>query len=202
MNWLAHLLLSEQSPEARVGNVLADILPIGALRALPDGFQNGVTRHRAIDAFTDRHPIYRQSVTRLEPPFRRYGGVVIDVFYDHLLTNAWSAHCAVPLTEFVAQFHADVEICRPQIPRDAAVIFDRMRAGSWLTSYGDMQGVRITLERIARRLRRPFDLGAATQELDRHYAALSHDFTEFFPEIAARFPGLAAPATRGDQHLS
>src|SRR5262245_35575717 len=117
MNWLAHLLLSDRSPEARVGNVPADILPIGALRSLPATFQSGVARHRAIDAFTDQHPSYRQSVARLQPPFRRYGGVIIDVFYDHLLTASWPRHSNVPLAEFVAQFHDDVEVCRPHLPR-------------------------------------------------------------------------------------
>jgi acyl carrier protein phosphodiesterase len=187
MNWLAHLVLSESSPAFRVGNVLADILPIGELRALPDTFQAGVLRHRAIDSFTDRHPVFRRSVARLEPPFRRYGGVVIDVFYDHLLTASWTRHSELPLAEFVAQFHSDVESCRSDIPHDAYVLFDRMRAGSWLTSYSDLAGVRTTLDRIARRLRRPFDLGASIDELDRHYGALSRDFSEFFPEITARF---------------
>src|SRR5262245_47471951 len=131
MNWLAHLVLSEPSPEARVGNVLADILPIGAQRALPESFQNGMARHRAIDSFTDHHPIYRQSVARLVPPFRRFGGVVIDVFYDHLLTTSWARYSTVPLPEFVARFHADVEQCREHIPRDALVLFERMRMAGW-----------------------------------------------------------------------
>jgi acyl carrier protein phosphodiesterase len=63
-----------------------------------------------------------------------------------------------------------------------------MRTGEWLTSYGDVGGVRITLSRMSQRLRRPFDLGGAAHELDRHYTELGQDFAEFFPQIKAHFP--------------
>jgi acyl carrier protein phosphodiesterase len=187
MNWLAHLVLSEPDPAFRVGNVLADILPITEIRQLPESFQAGIARHRAIDSFTDKHPIFRQSVARLNPPFRRYGGVVMDIFYDHLLTTRWLQHNETPLRDFVAQFHADVEVCRPEIPAHAYAILHRMRSGQWLTSYGDIDGVRLTLTRMSMRLKRPFDLGSAADELQRHYVALDQDFAEFFPQIRTQF---------------
>src|SRR5262245_56107943 len=132
MNWLAHLVLSEPAPAFRVGNLLTDILPITELRALPDPFQPGIERHRAIDAFTDRHPTVKSSSERLNASFRRYGGVIMDIFYDHFLTNSWSHHVAVDLGEFVNAFHDDVEACRVEIPAGAYGILQRMRAGAWL----------------------------------------------------------------------
>jgi acyl carrier protein phosphodiesterase len=187
MNWLAHLVLSEPTPEFRVGNVLADILPITAIRELPAAFQTGIARHRAIDAYTDKHPLFRQSVARLDPHFRRYGAVVMDIFYDHLLTATWDQHSATALPDFVAQFFADVDTCRSEIPSPAYGIFRRMRADGWLTSYGDVDGVRLTLNRMSQRLRRPFDLGGAADELARHHAALEQDFAQFFPDIREQF---------------
>jgi acyl carrier protein phosphodiesterase len=188
MNWLAHLVLSESTPEFRVGSVLADILPITEIRQLPDAFQGGIARHRAIDSFTDKHPVFRQSISRLDPHFRRYGAVVMDIFYDHLLTAAWQQHSAMPLDEFVTEFFADVDACRAAIPESAYGIFRRMRSGGWLTSYGDVEGVRLTLNRMSLRLRRPFDLGGAADELARHHGALEQDFAHFFPEIRNQFP--------------
>jgi len=187
MNWLAHLLLSEPAPAFRVGNVLADILPITEIRLLPEPFQAGILRHRAIDSFTDKHPIFRQSIARLDSHYRRYGGVIMDIFYDHLLTARWHEHSDMSLDEFVTQFHADVDTCRLEIPTGAYRIFQRMRTGAWLTSYGDVDGVRLTLDRMSQRLRRPFDLGSAADELEQHYVALTQDFAEFFPQIQTRF---------------
>jgi acyl carrier protein phosphodiesterase len=191
MNWLAHLVLSEPEPEFRVGNVLADILPITEIRQLPEAFQAGIARHRAIDSYTDKHPVFRQSIARIDPHFRRYGGVVMDIFYDHLLTTGWQRHTSTPLDEFVAQFFADVETCRRDIPADSYNIFRRMRSDAWLTSYGDVDGVRLTLKRLSLRLRRPFDLGSAADELARHHVALEQDFAAFFPEIQKQFPATA-----------
>jgi len=187
MNWLAHLVLSEATPSFRVGNILADVLPIGELRELAEPFQAGIARHRAIDSFTDKHDVYRHSVARLRPPFRRYGGVIVDIFYDHMLTKTWDTHCDTPLDQFVAEFHLAVDSCRQEIPASVYPLFEHMRTGGWLTSYGDLDGVRVTLDRISRRLRRPFDLGAATTELHREYEALGMDFAEFFPQIRAKF---------------
>jgi acyl carrier protein phosphodiesterase len=187
MNWLAHIALSEPTPAFRVGNVLADLLQITEIRQLPAAFQAGIARHRAIDSFTDKHPVFRQSVTRLDPQFRRYGFVVMDIFYDHFLSAHWSKHYATPLHDFVAQFHLDVEACRSEIPVDAYSILRRMRAANWLTSYGDVEGVRLTLNRMSLRLKRPFDLGRAADELQRSYEELAQDFADFFPQIRTHF---------------
>jgi acyl carrier protein phosphodiesterase len=187
MNWLAHLVLSDPIPAFRVGNVLADILPIGELRALPEPFQAGIARHRAIDSFTDKHPVFRRSVARLDATYRRYGGVIVDIFYDHLLTQQWSEHGSAHLQDFVAGFHDDVERVRRDIPPGAYSILHRMKTGAWLTSYGDVDGVRITLNRISKRLRRPFDLGGAAIQLQLHAPAFAQDFAEFFPLIRSHF---------------
>ena len=187
MNWLAHIALSEPTPAFRVGNVLADLLPITEIRRLPPTFQAGIARHRAIDSFTDKHPVFRQSVARLDPQFRRYGFVVMDIFYDHFLSANWPEHYATPLRDFVGQFHMDVEACRDEIPVDAYAILQRMRAANWLTSYGDVEGVRLTLDRMSLRLKRPFDLGNAADELQRRYGELAQDFADFFPQIRMQF---------------
>jgi acyl carrier protein phosphodiesterase len=166
---------------------LADILSLDAQRRLPEPFQSGIRRHREIDSFTDHHPVFRQSIARLDARYRRYGGVIVDIFYDHLLTVQWGTYVHPPLSEFVNAFHRDVESCRDAIPTDIYPIFARMRSDGWLTSYGDIDGVALTLRRISSRLKRPFDLGSAISELDRHYVLLAEDFATFFPEIQDRF---------------
>jgi len=187
MNWLAHLVLSEPKPEFKVGNLLADLLPITELRELPAPYQPGILRHRAIDSFTDKHEIFRRSVSRLDARYRRFGGVIMDIFYDHLLTTRWQVYCAQPLNSFVDQFYVDVETCHGTIPAGVYTIFQRMRIGGWLTSYGDISGVRITLQRISRRLRRPVDLSSAADELERLHEQFDQDFAEFFPLIRSQF---------------
>jgi acyl carrier protein phosphodiesterase len=187
MNWLAHLVLAEPEPMSRVGSLLPDLVPIAHLRDLAPPLQAGIQRHREVDAFTDQHPVFRRSVARLEPPFRRYGAVLIDIFYDHLLSSSWSTYSRITLDQFLTSAYADFDMCRDHIPSSAYVTLRRMRAANWLGSYGDIAGIRATLDRMSQRLRRPFDLGGGVVALEHHYANLHQDFTDFFPAILARF---------------
>ena len=185
MNWLAHLYLSEPDAAFRVGNLLPDWLRPWELVGLPEGFQRGITLHRRIDAFTDAHPLVRRSVRRFEKPFRRYGGVLTDVFYDHFLAAGWSEHSTKPLGEFVHGFYDSVEQVQRHIPAEACTVLQHMRAGDWLGSYATLPGIEMTLQRMSRRLRFPFDLAASMSVLEAQYEGFREDFEGFFPEVVA-----------------
>jgi acyl carrier protein phosphodiesterase len=189
MNWLAHLYLSEPSPEFRVGNLLPDLLPRADLKALPAEFQAGVERHYRIDAFTDAHPRFRGSIRRFSPRFRRFGGVLTDVLYDHFLARDWEVYCDQPLAQFAATVYASFDACRPHLPEAAFLVLERMRAGNWLCAYREMDGIRTALDRIGSRLRRPLLLGDAVAEFELHGDAWHRDFAEFFPELQAFVAG-------------
>jgi acyl carrier protein phosphodiesterase len=186
MNWLAHLLLSEPSPEFRIGNLLPDILGQAELAELPEKFQYGISQHFRIDAFTDSHPVVKQSVRRISPQFRRYAGILVDVFYDHILARDWDSHAVVSLEDFAASVYASFDAYRSEIPPTAFSVFERMRAGDWLCSYRQTDGIRLTLDRLGSRLRKPAALGRATEELEFHYTNFQADFTAFFPDLRAK----------------
>lgn len=185
MNWLAHLLLSEPSPEFRVGNLLPDILGPAELAALPEKFQHGIRRHFRIDAYTDSHPVVKQSARRISPEFRRYAGVLVDMFYDHILARDWDSHARIPLEDFAASVYASFDACRDNIPVTAFSVFERMRSGDWLCSYRRADGIRLALDRLDLRLKKPAALGKAVEELELHYTNFQADFTVFFPDLKA-----------------
>lgn len=183
MNWLAHLYLSEPEVEFRVGNLLPDWVGPWEMVGLSEGFQRGIQRHRVIDAFTDAHPLVRRSVRRFERPFRRYGGVLTDVFYDHFLAAGWGRHSAEPLGEFVSGFYESVDGVKGDIPVEACAVLEHMRKGDWLGSYATVAGIEETLRRMSRRLRFPFDLAARVKVLEEEYEGFREDFEGFFPEV-------------------
>ena len=185
MNWLAHLVLSKPSSAFRIGNLLPDILPWNALQEVPEKFQGGIECHRLIDGFADAHPVFRQSVRRIEAPFRRYGGILIDVFYDHFLACSWSEHSAQSLEEFLAEFYSSFSGHRAELPELAYTRLTQIQEGNFLSSYQDLSGVRLALQRIGSRLRKPFALGEATLALESNYEDLHRDFQAFFPELTA-----------------
>jgi acyl carrier protein phosphodiesterase len=185
MNWLAHLYLSDDDAQFRVGNLLPDLVPARQLADLPESFQKGIRRHRQIDVFTDAHPRVRSCVRRFPPPYRRYGGIVTDVYFDHLLARDWRKYSAVPLPDFIARVYRDIDRCLPDVPCDARLPLERMRQEDWLGSYHHISGITEILGRISRRFRRPFDLTGSLPVFQQHEAAFSADFHAFFPELIA-----------------
>jgi acyl carrier protein phosphodiesterase len=183
MNWLAHLFLSEPSSEFRIGNLLPDILSAPEIQAIPREFHRGIACHRAIDRFTDLHPVFRRSTRRIAPPFRKYGGILVDIFYDHFLAASWSDHAKIPLRQLAAETYAAIETHRDDLPRRAYTRLIQIKSGDWLCSYGNLDGVRRALAGIGLRLRRPRELGGAVEQLRLHYGDLRLDFEEFFPEL-------------------
>lgn len=183
MNWLAHLILSEPSPAFRIGNLLPDILPWPELRTMPAKYQGGIECHRVIDSFADSHPVFRRSMSRIEAPFRRYAGVLIDVFYDHFLARSWGRYSPLPLAAFLDEVYASFPAHREELPEVAYERLMQIWKGDWLGRYAETSGVRRALEGIGTRFRKPVPLEEATAQLLHHEDALDADFAEFFPEL-------------------
>jgi acyl carrier protein phosphodiesterase len=189
VNWLAHVLLSEPNTQFRLGNLLADLVR-GADRAIMTvQFRRGAACHKAIDAFTDAHPDVHRSRSRIDARFRRFSGVLIDIFYDYLLAQRWHEYRAEPLYSFTAAFYADVRQEPLQLPEDAKSTLERIMRHDLLGQYRELAGVEQSLRRvsayIAHRWGRNYELAAAVEELRAHEAELAQDFARFFPQLRA-----------------
>lgn len=185
MNWLAHLCLSEPSPDFLLGSLLPDLLPLSDRSGWSREVEAGMQRHQRIDVFTDSHPCFRRSLSRVGLSYRRFGGPLVDVFYDHILAKDWSRHRRDTLEEFKRSTYWSLEQVVGQVPIPARARLEGMIAGDLLGSYADPEGVRAALDRIGQRLRRPIALGNAVEELLREEAGFRSDFEAFFPELRA-----------------
>lgn len=192
MNWLAHLYLSEPDAQFRVGNILPDLTSGSSLSGLPESFQRGIRCHRAIDVFTDAHPRVQSCVRRFPAPYRRYGGVLTDIYFDHFLARDWTRYSTTPLPDFINGFYRNVEACLPQIPLEARVRVQRLRDERWLESYHTLSGITDILSRVSRRFRRPFDLTGSRPIFEEQESAFASDFDAFFPELEAHVRGRGA----------
>ncbi|WP_242046272.1 MULTISPECIES: acyl carrier protein phosphodiesterase [Calothrix] len=187
MNWLAHLLLSEPNVESRLGNLLADIVKGAARQELNSYIQRGIACHLVIDRFTDSHIVVQRSKQRIDSSYRRFSGVLVDIFYDHFLAKNWSEYCNVSLDDFTAEIYSSFRAYPGQIPIMVREVISRVAAEDWLGSYRHVSGVEIALLRISKRLsrrcNRHLSLTPAINELITHYDALESDFQEFFPQL-------------------
>jgi acyl carrier protein phosphodiesterase len=185
MTWLAHLDLSEPTPAFRIGNLLPDLAPVATLAYLPAEYHRGMQQHQRIDAFTDAHATVRRSILRVDAPFRRYAGILVDMFYDHFLARDWPAWSPAPLDAFTAEIYGSFETHGAALPPEVRERLAQMKAGDWLCSYGDLPALTQTLGRIGQRFRQPVPLEQAIAILKRHYEEFRADFNAFFPELCA-----------------
>lgn len=196
MNFLAHLFLGPRAPEQALGSLLADFVrgPVSSLE-LPPGVRQGIWLHRRIDSFTDAHPLVAQSRSRVSPERRRYAGIMIDMFYDHLLARHWNRFADQSIEAFTGHMYPVLRAQRAVIPPDAWRVIDHMTEHDWLGSYARMESLHRALDNIALRLRRTNPLPGSARELEENYAGFEADFLEFMPQVMA-FAG-SQDLTRG-----
>src|ERR1700754_4394589 len=141
VNWLAHVFLSEPHVEARLGNLLADIVKGADRERMSAEFLRGIQRHQAIDSFTDAHPVVRRSRARVGSGQKRFSGILVDVFYDYFLARNWELYASIPLDTFTAGFYADIKAARIALPPAAQATVDRMIRRDMLGEYRQIHAV-------------------------------------------------------------
>lgn len=182
MNFLAHALLAGAAPADRLGAVLGDFVKGPLPAGLPSDVAAGVALHRRIDSFADAHPAFRRSRARVSRRRQRYGGIMVDMFYDHLLARHWAIFCDEPLEAFSARLYALLDAHPHLLPERLARVLVFMKQDNWLASYRDSAQVGLALDRLSRhRLSQPNPLAGAVEELERDYAGFESDFHDFLP---------------------
>jgi acyl carrier protein phosphodiesterase len=183
VNYLAHLLLADGSAESLIGNLLGDFLRGVDRTQYSEAIQRGIRLHHAVDSFTDSHEIFARSRKRLQPPYRRYAGVLVDIFYDHFLAVRWADYSREPLAGFSQTAYQTLNTNEAILPERLRRMLPYMTSEDWLTSYRTREGVDRTLRRLSRRLKRENPLPTAVCQLDEHYQELETDFLVFFPQL-------------------
>ncbi len=183
MNHLAHSLLSGRDDSLRLGGLLGDFVRGGIDPALPAGVQRGIALHRAIDAFTDSHDEIRALRALFDPPYRRYAGILIDIWFDHLLARDFDAWSDIPL----AQFSNDVvQLLRKHddlLPDPLRRFRSYLQARGLPAAYADRRMLGEVLAGVGSRLKRANPLAEGLIEISRLEVALDRAFAGFFPQL-------------------
>jgi acyl carrier protein phosphodiesterase len=192
MNFLAHLLLSCGDEDLLVGNFLGDFTPNRDLARYPEAIQRGIRLHRVIDVYTDNHPAVRQGVGRLRSAHGKYASVLIDVFYDYILSQTWEDYGPAPLADFADATYDALLRHQHLMPPRLADRLRRMVAGNWLLQYRSLPGIDFTIRRLQERTSRPEFLEGAVETLAREESQLTEEFHQFFPEVTGHVAAFCA----------
>jgi acyl carrier protein phosphodiesterase len=183
MNFLAHLYLSGQEEDVIVGNFVADSVKGNSLGKYPEGMERGIRLHREIDHYTDHHPVFRASKSRLSPKYRMFAGVIVDIYYDHFLAKYWSEYSEEDLKSKVSKTYFLLIRRFHLLPPRSRRILPYMVTQNWLVGYRDLNVLQRVFNGMSRRTAHPSGMENAIQDLQADYSSYENEFRAFFPEI-------------------
>lgn len=186
MNYLAHLLLADETDASRIGNLLGDFTK-GSLNELsktyPAEVIRGIKMHRAVDRFTDSHPVFKKCRPLLAPERRRFAGIIVDIFFDHYLCKHWGDYCETPLDEFCRQVYHAFELHPEWRAGRLARAWPMMQTENWLMTYATVDGIELTLQRVSQRTPRVGGIAAGIEDFKTNYDEFETHFHVYMPEL-------------------
>ncbi len=184
MNFLAHVFLARHSDDAMLGALLGDFVGTAGLAGYAPEVQREILLHRKVDSYTDRHPAVLEAKRHFPEGRRRYAGILLDVYFDHLLARDWHRHHGGDLDAFNRHFYGVLLAHLPVLPPKLQAIAPHMASHDWLGAYRDRDTVDHAVTRIATRLSRKGErLVECITILRRHEADVQQRFEVFFPEL-------------------
>jgi acyl carrier protein phosphodiesterase len=183
MNHLAHALVAGSDAQIVLGSLLGDFW-----RGAPDPAWSAATRaglflHRRVDGFTDSDAQLARARALFQPPFRRYAGIMLDVYFDHLLAQRFAQFSAQSLDEYSGWILALLDTAKADLPEPMRRFVAYMRAHGLFASYANRAMLGQVLEGISHRLTRANPLAGSDRVLDDLAQPLGEAFVEFFPRL-------------------
>jgi acyl carrier protein phosphodiesterase len=183
VNYLAHFYLANGDKGLMVGNFIADHIVGNQYLKFPEAIQKGVLQHRAIDTFTDEHPVVLESKKRLRPVFHKFSPAIADVFYDYLLAKRWSEYSNQDLEQFTLKAYEVINEFHHVLPEKAAFMFRYMERDNWLYNYLKIEGIDRALTGMSKRTIKGSKMELAAEYLRQDEELYLAEFDAFFPEL-------------------
>lgn len=149
----------------------------------PLDVQKGIVLHRAIDTFTDAHPIFRESTKRLHGKFHHYSGVIVDVFYDHFLAKNWTRYSSEDLVSFAENFYQSLQDNNEILTDKTKGMLPYMMQYNWLVSYETVTGIERILTQMDHRIKNNSNMRFSIEDLKLFYTEFEKEFTLFFEDL-------------------
>jgi acyl carrier protein phosphodiesterase len=183
MNYLAHLFLAEENDDAKLGALLGDFVKGTIIDRYSEKTEREIQIHRKIDFYTDNHAIVKDAKKLLSVEKRKYGNILLDVFYDHMLAQKWQDYSKISLENYTKQIYSILLSNMDVLPDKLRDIVPIMIDQNWLTSYREFRGFEMAIARISRRLRQENSLMECVAEIETNYSSIALSFDNFFPQL-------------------
>lgn len=142
MNYLAHLVLSGEDSDLRLGNFIGDAVKGDPHRSYAAPIACGVAFHRWIDSYADHAPAAREVRAALRPVLGKFSGVGVDLLFDHILAKHFDDwYPQFSLRQFATRVQDDLLGRTAEMPLRSQRFLQAMIAHDWLVEYGSREGM-------------------------------------------------------------
>jgi len=168
-----------------LGSLIADFLRGAIDPAMARGVRIGVALHRSVDVYTDAHPEVVAARARFEPPYRRYAGILLDMWFDHLLARGWERYGNGPLHAFSQHVQDLLQRRSGEVPQRMHAFVRYLVAHDLPERYRERAAMDAALRGLSTRLSRANPLAESLPVLEALAAPLAGHFAAFFPDLIA-----------------
>lgn len=163
---------------------MGDFVKGSNLQALPKNIQDGIFLHRKIDSYTDSHPSVKALKAKMPKELRRMAGVIIDIYFDHLLSIQWEQYTRHSKNLVLNEFYKELEV------QDIFVSnhFDGVKRGllgyKWLSDYVNEDAYLRAFKSIEQRLNYKIMFADYAYEyVGENSKKIAKSFAEFYPSL-------------------
>lgn len=183
MNYLAHAYLSFNDPGLLVGNLISDFVKGKKKYNYPLNILKGIDLHRAIDDFTDTHPVTRSARQIFQPAYGLYCGAFMDIAYDYFVANDNPLFAPGTLESFSEDVYRELNTYVSVFPPRFQQLFPSMKKHNWLLNYRNHTGIQRSFEGLVYRAAYMSDSAPAFELFVQNKNELQSAYDEFFPEL-------------------
>lgn len=183
MNYITHLFLSGSDDGLIVGNFIGDSVKGKDYLNYPESIQRGILLHRHIDFYTDTHPTIHKSKSYLVSTYNHWAGVLIDIFYGHILTLYFKNYTSESLNNFANRVQNVLLDHYEYLTEDTKMFLDYSIKYNRIEHFDKIQTVDEVLKGIAGRTKYVSNIENASADLLYHLENLTRDFEQFFPQL-------------------
>jgi len=187
MNYLAHALLSAHNEELLIGNFIADHIRGNQYTELPSAIIEGIKMHRQIDHFTDTHLIFKESKRFFYPHYEKHSGILIDIYFDHLLAKNFSLFSPEPISDFSTKAYSAYNRNLPHLPENSKRFLHYLIRNNLYVAYSKQEGISTVLQHLSQRINHGVQLENSMEIFVQKEQLLIEVFFEFFQDAQKKF---------------
>ncbi|MCE3258398.1 MAG: phosphodiesterase [Bacteroidetes bacterium] len=187
MNYLAHSFLSNNQPGLIIGNFIADHLHGNNFGSFPPEVIEGVKLHRRIDSFTDSHIKFQESKRLFYEGFEKYSGILIDIYFDHLLASNFHDYSQVKLEDYCRNTYEIYNQHLQLLPKSSAGFLEYVLKNNAYFAYGSVDGIERVLYHLSHRINHGIWLNESVELFRKNEKQLKENFDIFFKDAIRTF---------------